>query len=232
SAWFISGAPDARWDNNDLHNLTNVKGSDFEAVDVSPLMIDPNSGQALQGSVYVTVTPAAASLMVNTTAQFTATVHNNADQRVTWDVNGTVGGNSTVGWINSGLYTAPSGVPSPATVAVHATSYAVPAAVGAASVTITPGPQPVSVTISPTSATVRISRTKQFTATVQNTANTAVTWRVNGITGGNSTAGTISASGLYRAPSAVPSPASVTVTAVSAADPTKSASAAVTVSRR
>jgi hypothetical protein len=233
SAWFISGAPDGRWDDTDLHNLTIIKGSDFEAVDVSSLMIDPNSGQALQGSVYVTVTPAAASVTVNTSAQFTATVHNNADQTVTWDVNGTVGGNSTVGWISSiGLYTAPSVVPSSATVAVHATSYAVPAAVGVASVTITPSPQPVSVTISPTSATVRISKTKQFTATVQNTANTAVTWRVNGITGGNSTVGTISASGLYRAPSAVPSSATVTVTAVSAADPTRSASAAVTISRR
>jgi len=143
SAWFISGAPDARWDNTDLHSLTNVKGSDFEAVDVSPLMIDPNSGQALQGS-----------------------------------------------------------------------------------------PQPVSVTISPTSATVRISKTKQFTATVQNTANTAVTWQVNGITGGYSTVGTISASGLYKAPGSVPSPATVTVTAVSVVDPSKSASATVTISRR
>src|SRR5882724_1361436 len=38
SAWFISGAPDSRWDNTDLHSLTNVKGSDFEAVDVAPLM--------------------------------------------------------------------------------------------------------------------------------------------------------------------------------------------------
>jgi len=32
SAWFISGAPDPRWDNDELHKLTMVKGSDFEAV--------------------------------------------------------------------------------------------------------------------------------------------------------------------------------------------------------
>jgi len=233
SAWFISGAPDARWDNTDLHRLTNVKGSDFEAVDVSPLLIDPNSGQAVQDSVYVTVTPAAASVTVHTTTPFTATVQHNADQTVTWDVNGTVGGTSAVGWIDpTGLYMAPSVVPSPATVAVHATSNAVPVAVGEASVTITPPPQPVSVTISPTSATVRVSKTTPFTATVQNTANTAVTWRVNGVTGGNSTVGTISASGLYKAPGAVPSPATVTVTAVSVVDLTTSANAAVTISRR
>lgn len=35
SAWFISGAPDPRWNDDDLHNLTRVKGSDFEAVDES-----------------------------------------------------------------------------------------------------------------------------------------------------------------------------------------------------
>jgi hypothetical protein len=48
SSWFISGAPDERWDNDVLHELGQVHGSDFEAVDVSSLMIDPNSGQARQ----------------------------------------------------------------------------------------------------------------------------------------------------------------------------------------
>jgi len=233
SAWFISGAPDARWDNTDLRNLRNVKGADFEAVDVAPLMIDPHSGQARQGTGYVTVTPAAASVIVQTTTQFNATVYNNADQTVTWDVNGTVGGTATVGWIDAtGRYTAPAVVPALATVAIHATSHAVPAAVGVATVTITPPSPPVSVTISPTRATVRINRTKQFTATVQNTAKTAVTWRVNGVPGGNSTVGTISGSGFYKAPRAVPAPATVTVIATSVVDPTKSASAAVTISRR
>ena len=46
SAWFISGVPDERWDNDALHALHGIKGSDFEAVDVSSLMIDPDSGQA------------------------------------------------------------------------------------------------------------------------------------------------------------------------------------------
>jgi hypothetical protein len=45
SAWYISGAPDERWDNDVLHELHRVHGSDFEAVDVSSLMVDPNSGQ-------------------------------------------------------------------------------------------------------------------------------------------------------------------------------------------
>jgi hypothetical protein len=45
SAWYISGAPDPRWDNDDLHNLTEITGADFEAVDVSSLMVNANSGK-------------------------------------------------------------------------------------------------------------------------------------------------------------------------------------------
>jgi len=46
SAWFISGAPDSRWDNDALQTLAQVRGSDFEAVDESGLMVNSNSGQA------------------------------------------------------------------------------------------------------------------------------------------------------------------------------------------
>ena len=46
SAWYISGAPDSRWDDDDLHNLGQVTGADFEVVNVSPLMVNENSGQA------------------------------------------------------------------------------------------------------------------------------------------------------------------------------------------
>jgi hypothetical protein len=47
ASMFISGAPDRRWDDDDLHALTTLHGSDFEVVDVSSLMVDPDSGQAL-----------------------------------------------------------------------------------------------------------------------------------------------------------------------------------------
>ena len=46
SNWYISGIPDERWDNDILHQMGNIHGSDFEAVDESTLMIDPNSGQS------------------------------------------------------------------------------------------------------------------------------------------------------------------------------------------
>jgi hypothetical protein len=45
SAWFISGAPDARWDNDMLHEWDDIPGAAFEAVDVSSLIVDPGSGR-------------------------------------------------------------------------------------------------------------------------------------------------------------------------------------------
>jgi hypothetical protein len=44
SSWYISGAPDPRWDNDALHELDVVVGSHFEADDVSGLMVDPDMG--------------------------------------------------------------------------------------------------------------------------------------------------------------------------------------------
>jgi hypothetical protein len=46
SDWYISGAPDERWDNDVLRQLKSVPGSAFEAVDMSSLIVDEDSGQA------------------------------------------------------------------------------------------------------------------------------------------------------------------------------------------
>jgi hypothetical protein len=37
SSWFITGAPDRHWNNDDLHTLGRVKGTDFEVVDSTAL---------------------------------------------------------------------------------------------------------------------------------------------------------------------------------------------------
>lgn len=47
SDWFMTGAPDKRWVDSDLDQLKNLTGSDFEAVDESALMVNPDSGQSL-----------------------------------------------------------------------------------------------------------------------------------------------------------------------------------------
>jgi hypothetical protein len=91
----------------------------------------------------------------------------------------------------------------------------------------TVGPGTVFVTIQPTSAGVLLGEAQAFTAGVTGTTNTTVTWNVNGVTGGNPTIGTISASGVYTAPGILPSPPTVTITAVSQASREASASATV-----
>ncbi|HET7100067.1 MAG TPA: hypothetical protein VFJ52_02870 [Terriglobia bacterium] len=93
---------------------------------------------------------------------------------------------------------------------------------------VTPTP-PVTVAISPGSASLLTGETTAFTATVAGSANKSVTWAVNGTAGGNSTVGTINATGLYTAPGIPPSPNKVTVGATSAADAGAGASAYVTI---
>jgi hypothetical protein len=45
SPWFMSGVPDEHWDNDMLHLLGQLHGSDFEVVDTTSLTVDPSSGQ-------------------------------------------------------------------------------------------------------------------------------------------------------------------------------------------
>ena len=79
---------------------------------------------------------------------------------------------------------------------------------------------PVSVSVSPSSASVGSGKTQQFTATVTNASNQAVTWSASG--------GTISSAGLFTAPT-VSADQTVTVKATSVADTSKSTTATVTV---
>ena len=72
---------------------------------------------------------------------------------------------------------------------------------------------------------VRLGSTAQLTATVTNTNNTAVTWKVNSVVGGSATAGTISTAGLYTPPVTLPGTNPVAITAVSVAAPTASGTA-------
>ena len=149
----------------------------------------------------VTISPATASVQAGAPLQFTATVVSPTTTTITWSVNNILGGNSTLGTVtSSGLYTAPASVPNPATVTVRATSSAETYPYGAAIVTITAAPANAAVTVAPLDASAPAGTTVQFTATVTGTANTAVTWYVNGVAGGNSTVGTISSAGaLYSA---------------------------------
>jgi len=101
---------------------------------------------------------------------------------------------------------------------------------GCAGVTSGPAPAPpvVAVATTPGTASVRAGDTQSFSASVTGTANTTVTWAVNGVMGGNATVGTIDANGLFTAPATLPTPNALTVQATSQADATKQGASSVT----
>jgi len=99
---------------------------------------------------------------------------------------------------------------------------------GGGSPAIPPENAGVVVTVTPATAAVRAGATQTFAAAVTGNANTSVTWSVNAVAGGNTTTGTIDATGLYTAPVNLPTPNAITVTATSAADTTKTGNSALT----
>src|SRR5438477_5476815 len=136
---------------------------------------------------------------------------------------------------NAATYTAPSTVPGNPNVPVVATSVANTAVSATATITVTKG---VGVSVSPGTASVAVTDTQLFTATVTNDpSNKGVSWTLT--QGGavcSPSCGTISpattASGspaTYTAPSTVPANPSVTVVATSVANTTVSATATVAV---
>lgn len=50
SSWYLSGAPDPRWSDDELHQIQQLRGSDFEAVDGTTLMVYANSAQTGNGA--------------------------------------------------------------------------------------------------------------------------------------------------------------------------------------
>jgi len=177
--------------------------------------------------VVVTVSPSSANVVVGQTQQFTAQVTGTNNTNVTWSVSGVGCSGASCGSITqSGLYTAPASPPTPSGVTITATSQADPTRSGTATANILPN---VVVTISPTQAQVQTGKQVQFTATVTGSKNTNVTWSVSGKGCGGNSCGTVTQTGLYTAPAQVPNPPQVSVTATAQADPTKSASAAVTI---
>jgi RHS repeat-associated protein len=178
-----------------------------------------NSTITLMPSVAVTLTPGLASVPAAGTQQFTATVTNTANTAVTWSLIP-----AGAGSINAtGLYTAPVTVTGPQQVYVIATSLADPSQSASASVTVGATAPPVAVAVNPSAATLYGGQTQQFTASVINTPDTAVTWSIS-----PAGAGSIDANGFYTAPATISTQQTVMVIATSHADPTQSGSAAIT----
>lgn len=168
-------------------------------------------------TVAVQVSPDAAQIAPGAAVQLAATVTGTANASVTWSVDEASGGAVTSG----GLYTAPS---TAGAFHVRATSAADATKSGVSTMTVS-APMTVAVAVSPATGAISACKTIQLSATVTGTTNTSVAWTVQEGAAG----GTVTAAGLYTAPSG---PGTYHVVATSAADPTKSALAAITVSEQ
>ena len=191
------------------------------------------------------IAPSAASVALGQTQTFSASFCLPAGSSIAWDVNGTAGGNATLGTIASSststaLYTAPAGLPSINPLTIHASISPAPgtgAVTASATITLTSN---VRVTVSPATATLSLNQRAAFTPSVTNTTDASVTWSVNGIPNGNPTVGQVCQSGTnpcvapigpgagsvdYLAPASLPAIDPVTLTATSAADPAQTGAA-------
>jgi DNA-binding beta-propeller fold protein YncE len=155
-------------------------------------------------TITVTVSPKTATVKLQSTVQFAFVITPSSDTAgVKWYVNDTLGGNGTIGTIDTtGKYTAPISSSSSFSVTVKAISNTDTSKYDTATVTISTG---ATVTVFPTSTvTIAEGETYQFTDTVTNLVNanspTTVDWYVDGVNGGSNAAGTIDTTGKYTAP--------------------------------
>jgi hypothetical protein len=179
-------------------------------------------------SISVSVSPSSGTVILGSTASFTATVQNATDSAVTWSVGGVAGGNATLGTVTpAGVYTAPVDLPSPSAVQVTATSHQDPTKSASAAVTIA---SDIALSLTPNAAAVELGAAQAFQATVSSSGHpdSSVRWSVSGPACAAG-CGTVDANGHFTAPQILPSPADATLTAQSVADPSKQASAAINI---
>lgn len=178
----------------------------------------PSAASTVSG---VSVLPASASLTGGQAQTFTATVDGtfSPSQAVTWS--------TTLGTIDpaTGVLTAPATTSSVQSGTVTATSVQNGTKAGTASFTVAAASAATvaSVTVSPLTVTLAGGATQAFAATVSgaNNPSQAVTW--------STSAGAISSSGTFTAPAAVHAVQTITITARSSIDNTKTGSATVQV---
>lgn len=187
---------------------------------------------AIQAGVGVSLTPLTATLAANHRVTLTAQVNGTSNTSLLWSVNGIAGGNTSLGQIcvagsnpcqtitsNTSLqvdFLAPGAIPSPNPVTVTAASAADSTKSASAQITVI---NHVAVSVQPASVTLAPLSVQGFTASVLGTGNQSVVWQVQGTACSSAgTCGSISANGVYTAPSAAPTPNAIQIVAISADD--------------
>jgi DNA-binding beta-propeller fold protein YncE len=193
-------------------------------------------------TITLQISPPVASVVINLPQQFASLVLGSSDTGVTWSVSCASGVTKCGGIDTNGLYTAPNSVPSTPTATITATAHASSSVTATATVTIISGIT-IAINNQTTNVTIGTNESFTFSATVSNpgcsvTADPTcknVTWSVPTTAGVgtidsiNPTDPTLPRTGLYHAPTTVPSPSTVTVTATSVADTTVTANTTVTI---
>ncbi len=170
----------------------------------------------------------------NYAATLTPAANSNPSTAILWTLSGEGCSGAACGTISASsaaaTFTAPNAAPSPNIVTITATPAADPTKAAAIAITIQ---SQITLTVNPPTANVALGGTQSFTAQVSGSADSSVSWDVDGIIGGNSTFGTVTNipgtnTTTYTAPASLPSPATVTVRATSLANPSTSNTASVT----
>jgi hypothetical protein len=176
------------------------------------------SGSSQNSSIIVTVSPSDASVQVGLTFQFSATVQGDPTHSgVTWTVQSDCAGGDCGTIDSTGKYFAPKTPHDVIGIYITATSVANPSKSGVGVIWVTHAPTGISV--SPTVAWIPVNGTQQFLATgTPFFAVPVVNWSVSGAGCTGPSCGTIDAVGNYTAPSVIPDPPQVTVTATSIAN--------------
>jgi RHS repeat-associated protein len=191
--------------------VTATSAANSAATATATVMLSP--------PVSVSVSPASATLYGGQSQQFSANVTNSSNTSVTWTIS--PAGTGTIS--AAGLYTAPASVTSSQNITVTATSVANTSVSASAIISLSP---PISVSgVTPPTATLFGGQSQQFGATVVNTTNQTVTWTIS-----PAAVGTITASGVYTAPSTISTLQTVTVVATSIVSVSASGSATITLS--
>ncbi|HXZ41361.1 MAG TPA: hypothetical protein VEG68_11535 [Terriglobales bacterium] len=187
----------------------------------------------------VAISPTSATVYFGQSTVFTATVSGASDTSVSWllngneptDISSNLGTLVPIVGTNQATYTGPFQVPGEP-ITITAVSNANSTKAASATVTVIPPVGDAVVTVSPNTATLFSASPPQvFSATVTGVTNSSVSWQVDGNPGGSPTVGTIQAgannTATYTPPAQVAASFSVTVTAVSNAQPSASGSATV-----
>jgi hypothetical protein len=220
----VSGAPGAvRWfinptlgtiDSNGLYTAPHSVVAQTLVTITATSVANPNKSASGQitlepGREVVEVSPENVTLTGGESANFTARVTGSDQAGVRWSIRPEVGNIAP-----DGRYTAPAPVAGEMTISVTATSTADPDRSASASVTL----KPVTISVSPKNATVLAGASVRFEATLSGTSNRGIRWSLSG-------PGYVSKNGVYVAPPILSERGTAQVTAISSADPTKSATA-------